>query len=45
LSPLEATDYIGTLPNVRGIADGVSKEKHAYETFRLLGERLAPRAL
>jgi hypothetical protein len=45
LSPLEAIDYIGTLPNVRGIVVGVSKEKHAYETFRLLRERLAPRAL
>jgi hypothetical protein len=45
LSPLEAIDYIGTLLDIGGIVVGVSKEKHAYETFRLLRERLAPRAL
>jgi hypothetical protein len=45
LSPLEAVDYIGTLRNIRGVVVGVSKEKHGYETFRLLRERLAPRAL
>lgn len=28
-------DYIGDLPNIRGVVAGVSKEKHARETFRL----------
>jgi hypothetical protein len=36
----EATAYIASLPNVRGVAVGVSKEKHARETFRLLGSEL-----
>jgi hypothetical protein len=39
LSPPEAIDYIATLPNLRGIAVGVSKEKHACETFRFLGDK------
>lgn len=38
LSPSEAIDYIATLPNIKGVAVGVSKEKHARETFRLLRE-------
>lgn len=45
LSPSEAIDYIRTLPNIKGIVVGVSKEKHANETFKLLKERLAPQAL
>lgn len=45
LSPLEAINYIGTLPDIGGIVVGVSKEKHAYETFRLLREKLSPRTL
>jgi hypothetical protein len=35
IRPKEAVDYIKTLPNIKGIAVGVSKEKHAKETFRL----------
>jgi hypothetical protein len=40
LSPSEAIDYIATLQNVKGVAVGVSKEKHARETFRLLKEKM-----
>jgi len=40
LAPSEAIDYIATLPNIKGIAVGVSKEKHANETFKLLKEKL-----
>jgi hypothetical protein len=39
LRPLEGIKYIATLPNIRGVAVGVSKEKQARETFRLLKER------
>lgn len=38
LKPLEAIMYIETLPNVRGVAVGVSKDSHATETFRLFTE-------
>ncbi|MEM3640498.1 MAG: hypothetical protein QXH37_01030 [Candidatus Bathyarchaeia archaeon] len=41
LKPEEAVDYIAGLPNIKGVAVGVSKEKHATETFRLLSERLS----
>ena len=41
LRPQEAADYIATLPNVKGVAVGVSKEKHAKETFRLFKKSLA----
>jgi len=40
LSPSDAISYVATLPNVKGVAVGVSKEKHARETFRLLKEKL-----
>ncbi|MEM2292082.1 MAG: hypothetical protein QXX41_02295 [Nitrososphaerota archaeon] len=40
LKPKEAIDYISGLPNIKGVAVGISKEKHASETFKLLGERL-----
>ena len=40
LKPEEAVDYIAGLPNIKGIAVGVSKEKHAHQTFRLLREKL-----
>jgi hypothetical protein len=40
LSPTEAIDYIATLPNIEGVAVGISKESHARETFRLLEEKL-----
>jgi hypothetical protein len=35
----DAVDYIATLPNIRGIVVGVSKEKHALESFRILRQR------
>jgi hypothetical protein len=37
----EAIDYIAALPNVKGVAVGVSKESHARETFKLIRERIA----
>jgi hypothetical protein len=40
LKPPEAIDYITTLPNIRGVAVGVSKEKHAKETFNLIKQKL-----
>jgi hypothetical protein len=40
LKPIEAIDYIASLPNIKGVAIGVSKEKHAKETFQLLKEKL-----
>jgi len=40
LKPEEAIDYIARLPNIKGVAVGVSKEKHANETFKLLRENL-----
>ncbi|MEM3880603.1 MAG: hypothetical protein QXD19_02525 [Candidatus Bathyarchaeia archaeon] len=35
LNPSEATNYIANLPNIKGVALGVSKETHAKETFRI----------
>jgi hypothetical protein len=35
LRPEEAADYISNLPNIKGVAVGVSKEKHAKTTFNL----------
>jgi len=40
LKPEEAIDYITQLPNIKGVAVGVSKEKHANETFSLLKQKL-----
>jgi hypothetical protein len=40
LEPEEAVNYIAHLPNIKGVAVGVSKEKHAKETFKLLREKL-----
>ena len=40
LDPAEAAEYIKKLPNLTGIVVGVSKEKHASETFRLFREEL-----
>ena len=40
LNPIEAIDYIAHLPNIKGVAVGVSKGKHANETFQLLREKL-----
>ncbi|MEJ5327406.1 MAG: hypothetical protein WHU54_04055 [Candidatus Bathyarchaeia archaeon] len=36
LKPNEAFDYIASLHNIKGVAVGVSKEKHAKEAFSLL---------
>jgi len=36
----DGSRYIASLPNVKGAAVGVSKEKHAEETFRLLSNIL-----
>ncbi len=40
LKPLEAIEHIAGLPNILGVAAGVSKEQHARETFRLLKSTL-----
>ena len=40
LKPEEAVEYIAGLLNIKGVVVGVSKEKHAYETFRLLRDKL-----
>jgi len=40
LNVREAIEYIAALPNVRGVAIGVSKESHARESFRILRENL-----
>jgi hypothetical protein len=36
----EAVDYLTTLPNIKGVAVGVSKDKHALETFSFMRDRL-----
>jgi len=36
LKPEEAIEYVKSLPNIKGLTVGVSKEKHANETFKLL---------
>lgn len=36
----EATEYIKSLPNINGVVVGVSKERHAFETFRFLQKKL-----
>ncbi|MGB9854643.1 MAG: hypothetical protein ACPLRY_07580 [Candidatus Bathyarchaeales archaeon] len=41
LKPEEAVDYIAGLPNIKGVAVGVSKERHAIETFKLLKAKLS----
>ena len=38
LKPPEAINYLRTLPNLKGIVAGVSKERHAEETFKLLSK-------
>jgi hypothetical protein len=35
VSPKEAAEYITSLPNIKGVAVGVSKEKHAKDTFTI----------
>lgn len=41
LKPAEAMKYLATLPNLKGVAIGVSKESQAEETFKLLEQELA----
>ncbi len=40
IPPIDAAKYISTLPNVRGVALGVSKERQAKETFEELRKGL-----
>jgi len=40
LKPPEAINYIRTLPNLKGVVVGVSKEQHARETFKRLKQNL-----
>jgi len=40
LKPLEAAEYLATLPNISGVAVGISKPEHA-QTFKLLKEKLS----
>jgi hypothetical protein len=40
LSLDEAADYVKSLPNLNGVAVGVSKKHHAHETFAILEKRL-----
>jgi hypothetical protein len=40
VKPPEAIDYIASLPNIKGIAVGVSKPRHAHETFSILKTKL-----
>jgi hypothetical protein len=35
ITPKEAADYLLTLPNIKGVSIGISKEKHAKETFKV----------
>jgi hypothetical protein len=37
----DAVEYITTLPNIKGVAIGVSKQDHARQTFRFLAQRLS----
>jgi len=40
VKPSQAAEYIASLPNIKGVAVGVSKEKHAKETFSVCNKRL-----
>lgn len=40
LKPDEAINYIAQLPNVKGLAVGVSKETHAKEVFRIISKTM-----
>jgi hypothetical protein len=40
IKPADAISYLAALPNVIGAAVGVSKDKQAVETFRILREKL-----
>jgi hypothetical protein len=37
----EAVEYVTNLPNISGVAVGVSRREQAYETFKLLRERFS----
>jgi hypothetical protein len=43
LSVSEAVDYLKGLPNLRGVAVGVSKHAHAIETFQFVKQNLTPK--
>jgi len=36
----EAADYLGNLPNIKGVVIGVSREKQALETFKYIREKI-----
>ena len=36
----EAIEYVSNLPDLKGVAIGVSKKNHASETFKLIKENL-----
>lgn len=40
LTLVEAAEYLRDLPNIAGLSVGISKEKHAKETFRLIRQML-----
>lgn len=40
LTPSDAAEYIKSLPNIKGVVVGVSKEKHAVNTFKTLKQKL-----
>jgi hypothetical protein len=40
LAPSDAIEYISALPKIKGVATGVSKERHAKETFEMLKKAL-----
>jgi hypothetical protein len=40
VGPNEAAEYIGGLPNIKGVAVGVSKQTHARDTFKFFKPRL-----
>jgi hypothetical protein len=40
IKPPDAMEYVENLPNLAGVVAGVSKERHARETFQLLKSRV-----
>ena len=38
----DAIEYVESLPNVGSVVIGISKENHAYETFKFVRERFEP---
>jgi hypothetical protein len=41
VKPSEAVSYLQTLPNLAGVAAGVSKQNHAHDTFTILKDAFA----